>query len=110
MPPEEIVEVVTVANFIMENLPVDFLFIDWKGEKLRYPIKADAEIGTSYKDVVDFEPDLFKQFKSVKGYTKYFKDIATFDDYAASGLITEEQKEEGIALVKSQLETYKNII
>src|SRR5690606_36018527 len=54
MPPEEVLEVTTVSKFIMENLPIDFLFIDWEGQKLRYPIKADAEIGTTYKDVVGF--------------------------------------------------------
>lgn len=109
MPPEEVVEVTTVAKFIMENLPIDFLNIEWKGETIRYPIKADAEIGTSYKDVVEFDAELFKQFNSVQGYTKYFKDLGKFEDYAASKLITQEQMIEGQTIVKNQIETYKDL-
>lgn len=109
MPPEEVLEVTTVSKFIMENLPIDFLFIDWEGQKLRYPIKADAEIGTTYKDVVGFDAELFKQFKSVKGYTQYYKDLSKFEDYEASGLITKEQRDQGIEMVNDQIDYYKNL-
>lgn len=109
MPPEEIVEVVSVSKFIMENLPIDFLEIPWKDSKIRFPVTADAEIGTSYKDLVDFDEELFPQFNSVYGYTKYFKDIGKFDDYSATGLITEAQRDEGIAMVEASIESYKTL-
>lgn len=109
MPHEEIAEVASVAKFIMENLPIDFLMIPWEGKTIRFPVTADAEIGTSYKDVVDFDAELFKQFKSVYGYTKYHKDLGKFDDYEASKLITAEQRDEGQAMIEANLESYKNI-
>lgn len=109
MPPEEIEEVVTVSKYLMENLPIDFLMMEWEGEQVRYPVKADAEIGTTYKDVVEWDAELFKEFNSVKGYTQYFKDLAKFDDYKESSIITPEQKAEGIAVVEAQIDFYKQM-
>lgn len=106
MPHEEVAEVVSVSKFIMENLPIDFLMVPWEGETIRFPVTADAEIGTSYKDVVDFDAELFAQFNSVEGYTTYHKDIGKFKDYEATGLITKEQRDEGIAMVESNLGSY----
>lgn len=107
MHPDEIEEITQITKLIMENLPIDFLNFEWKGQVLRYPITADVEIGSSYKDLVDYDPELFKQFRTAKGYINYLKDKATLQDYFESKKINEEQLEEGIRIIDSQLEAYK---
>jgi len=107
--PDEIEEITEITKLIMENLPVDFLNFEWKGQQIRYPITADVEIGSSYKDLVDYDPELFKQFNSAKGYIKYLKDKSVLEDHFVSGKLTEEQYEEGIRIVDSQLEAYKKL-
>lgn len=108
-PRDEIALMADTCKFIMENLPIPFLTIDWKGEKLRYPIGADVEIGVNYNDMADYDAELFASFATTKGYAKYHKDMGTFSDYEESGLITEEQRDEGVKAVTSALDSYKKI-
>lgn len=108
-PRDEVDEMAKVANFIMENLPIDFLTINWEGKEMRYPIVADVEIGETYNDMVDYDVDTINQFASYKGYVKYIKDQAKFEDYYNNGLITEEQKEKGIKIVQDAIEAYKQL-
>ena len=107
MHPDEIEEITQITKLIMENLPIDFLNFERGGQVIRYPITADVEIGSSYKDLVDYDPELFKQFRTAKGYINYLKDKSTLQDYFASKKINEEQLEEGIRIIDSQLEAYK---
>lgn len=93
----------------MENLPLPYLFIDWNGERIRYPMTSDAEVGTTYKDLAEYDPELWKQFKSVKGYIKYHKDLQAFTDNYESGKITKEQRDQGHQLVESQKDYYKEL-
>lgn len=109
-PREEVDEVAKVACFIMENLPIDFLTINWKGEQMRFPIVADVEIGENYNDMVDYDADEVNKFASYKGYVKYYKDQAKFEDYKNAGMISEEQMEVGINAVKASIEQYKLIV
>lgn len=109
-PREEVDEVAKVACFIMENLPIDFLTINWKGEQMRFPIVADVEIGENYNDMVDYDADEVNKFASYKGYVKYHKDQAKFEDYKNAGMISEEQMEVGINAVKASIEQYKLIV
>lgn len=109
MHPDEIMEITEVTKLIMENLPVDFLNFTWKGQEMRYPITADVEIGSSYKDLVDYDPELFQQFRTAKGYIKYLKDQSVLEDHRESGSITPEQYDEGIEIIESQLEAYKQL-
>ncbi|UVD42993.1 DNA polymerase I [Enterococcus phage TJE1] len=108
-PREEVDEVAKVACFIMENLPIDFLTINWKGEQMRFPIVADVEIGENYNDMVDYDAEEVNKFASYKGYVKYYKDQAKFEDYKNAGMISEEQMEAGINAVKASIEQYKLI-
>lgn len=108
-PREEVDEVAKVACFIMENLPIDFLTINWKGEQMRFPIVADVEIGENYNDMVDYDAEEVNKFASYKGYVKYYKDQAKFEDYKNAGMISEEQMEAGINAVKACIEQYKLI-
>ena len=59
-----------VSKYIMENLPIPFLNVMWEGQPMRYPIEADAEVGLTYKDVVEFDKEELETFNSLKGYCK----------------------------------------
>lgn len=102
-PPEEVHIMAKVARHIMENLPIDWLFIDWKGEKLRYPIAADVEIGVSYNDMVDYDMEELNKFASIKHYCKYKLDLKKLKDFKQSKVIDEEKHE----ALKAQLESQK---
>ena len=106
-PPEEIATVASVVEFIMANLPIPFLQIEWNGKMVQYPIDAETEIGVNYKDAVGFDAEDFKTFKSIKGYADYHKALAKFEDYADSKVITKEQMEEGQAAIRASKEAYQ---
>lgn len=108
-PREEVDDVAKVARFIMENLPIDFLMIEWEGKKMRFPIVADVEIGENYNDMVDYNVDEVNEFASYKGYVKYYKDLAKLEDYYNVGEIEEEQLNDCTELVKLAIEQYKKI-
>ena len=94
----------------MENLPIDFLTIDWKGGKLRYPIEADVEIGVNYNDMTEYAEADFNQFNSVTGYVKYNKDQNKFREYQDNGLISKEDMEKGIAIIENSKSAYQQIV
>lgn len=108
-PPDEVTEMAKVVKFIMENLPIDFLFIKWNGEKIRYPIKSEVEIGVTYNDLVEFDGEEYNNFRSTHGYTKYHLDLERFDDYANNGMITKEQAEQGKQQIEDAKENYEKI-
>lgn len=107
-PPEEIHIMAIAGRYIMENLPIDWLFIDWKGEKIRYPIEADVEIGINYNDMVDYDKDEVLSFNKVENYCKYYLDLKKIKDYKNSGLIDEDKFEELTAAIEDKKEVYQN--
>ena len=109
MHPDEIEEITEITKLIMENLPVDFLNFEWKGQQMRYPITADVEIGSSYKDLVDYDPEEYKNFNSAHGYIRYYKDLATVQDNYESGVLTEEQYKEAVGIIESQENVYQKL-
>ena len=108
-PPEEIHIMAEAAKHIMENLPIDWLFIDWKGEKLRYPIAADVEIGVNYNDMVGYDKEELDSFSSVAGYCKYHLDLKNVKNYKNSKVITEEKFEELTEVIKSKKSAYQSL-
>lgn len=106
-PPEEIITVSKVAKYIMENLPIDWLFIDWKGERMRYPIEADIEVGINYNDMVDFESEDFATFNSVEGYCKYYLDLKKVQDYKDAKFIEEDKAEEMTKAIENKKYIYQ---
>jgi DNA polymerase I-like protein with 3'-5' exonuclease and polymerase domains len=106
-PPEEIHMVAEAARYIMENLPIDWLFIDWKGEKLRYPMAADVEIGITYNDMVDYDKEELDTFSYIKNYCKYHKDLKKIKDYKDSDMIPEEKYEELTTAIEDKKEQYQ---
>lgn len=109
MAPEEIERVSHAVKTIMENLPIDFLYIEWQGETIRFPIKADLEIGVNYNDMVDFDLDELKQFKTVKGYADYHWALKTVKNYKNSGKLDDAQYEACVQDIKNKIDTYKSI-
>lgn len=108
-PPEEVKTMTKVVVGCMENLPFDFLYIDYKGEKIRYPIVADAEIGFNYNDAVEYDEEEIAKFNSYKGYIKYNLALQKISDYMESGKLTDEQYNSAINQVKEQKELYQQM-
>jgi hypothetical protein len=109
-PPEEVHLIAKAARYIMENLPIDWLIIDWKGEKLRYPIKADIEIGVNYNDMVDYDMEEINSFQSIYGYCKYKIDLKNIKNYKESHVITEEKYDELKHVLEGKKEIYQNFL
>lgn len=108
--PSEIHEMAKITKFIMENLPIPFLTMEWKGEPLKYPIVADLEIGENYNDLVDYDYEEMITFKSLKGYVKFHKDQSKLGDYSDNGLAPKEQTEQAIAQVQACKPAYQAIV
>ena len=106
-PAEEVHIMARAAKYVMENLPIDWLFIDWKGEKLRYPIAADVEIGVTYNDMVDYNMEEINSFKTIEHYCKYNLDIKKIKNFKESKVITEDKAETLTAAIKSKKEVYQ---
>lgn len=109
-PPEEVHLMAKVAKYVMENLPIDWLYIDWEGKKLRYPIKADCEIGITYNDMVDYDMDEINTFKTIKNYCKYKLDLKKIKNYKESKVISEEKYEELKRAIESKKEVYQETV
>ena len=90
-PPEEIPEVPNKCLEIMTHLPFKWLFIDYKGKRIRYPIDADMDIGLNYNDMVSFDWDDYKTFKNGDNYIKYNLELGKISDLKECKKITEEQ-------------------
>ena len=108
-PKEEIDNIIKISKYIMENLPFDFLKIQWEGKEVPFPVKADAEVGLTYNDVVEYDSEEFKTFNSVKGYSDYYNALNKIQHTFETGLITEEQRDQIQEKVKSQKEIYQKL-
>lgn len=106
-PPEEVHEVAEVSKYVMENLPIDWLFIQWEGKRTRFPIEIDVEIGVNYNDMVDYNEEELEQFNLIANYCKYYSNLSNVGNYKSSGLITEEKAEELVSLIESRLPDYQ---
>lgn len=106
-PKEEVHTMAKVMKYVMENLPVDWLFIDWKGEKLRYPIVADIEVGVNYNDMVDYDLEEMNSFSSIAGYCKYKLDMKKVKNYRESKVIDEEKEKEMKAAIEASKPSYQ---
>lgn len=109
-PKEEIDQMAKVSKFIMENLPIDFLMIDWKGERVRYPIEADVEIGENYNDMVDYDKEELDKYNSLRGYVRFIKDQAKIEDHKENGMIEKEQAEMAIKQIQSCQQAYMSLV
>lgn len=107
-PREEIHIVARAARYIMENLPIEWLFIDWQGGKIRYPIEADVEIGVNYNDMVDYDKEEIDTFNSVANYCKYHLDLKMVGDYKDADLITEDKYEKLVGAIERNKEAYQS--
>lgn len=108
-PREEIHIMAKAARHIMENLPIDWLFLDWEGERMRFPITADVEIGVNYNDMVDYNPEEIDSFSTVAGYCKYHLDLKKIKNYRESGVIDTDKEEQLKDTIKAQKHVYQSL-
>lgn len=106
--PDEINIVAKAVKYIMENLPIKWLNIEWEGRQMRYPLEADIDIGVTYNDVIAFEEEDFNTFKTVKGYCRFYLDLQKIRDYYDAELIDEEKYEELTNKIESSKYIYQN--
>lgn len=107
--PDDIFIIGKVSKYIMENLPYDFLFTDYKGDKIRYPIEADFEVGLAYNDMVEYNEEEMKTFNKVENYIKYKMALKTIKEYFESGKLTEEQYKQKVELVEQEKYKYQQL-
>lgn len=106
-PPEEIKQMAKIGVHVMENLPIDWLYIDWEGERVRFPVTADAEIGITYNDMVDYDAEDLSTFATVKGYCDYHMKKKHLKNCKNCGKLTEEKYEEFINLMEANKNAYR---
>lgn len=94
--------VYAIAKGVMENLPISWLKTTHKGKPIRFPITAEAEIGVTYNDMVDYDAEEIAKFKTARGFAKYWVAYNSIKDYLESGVITEEQYKEACAITESK--------
>lgn len=104
--PDEIYEVAPKVKYIMENLPIPFLQIEWEGKLVQYPITSDIEIGESYEDVFEYNKEEFSKFKTVHGFTEYKKAEKYIIDSFECNYITEEEKDKKLKELEANVESY----
>lgn len=106
-PPEEIPEVPNKCLEIMTHLPFKWLFIDYKGKRIRYPIDADMDIGLNYNDMVSFDWDDYKTFKNGDNYIKYNLELGKISDLKECKKITEKQADSMIKEMEAKKPEYQ---
>lgn len=109
-PPEEVHIMARAAKYVMENLPIDWLYIEWKGERLRYPIAADIEIGVTYNDMVDYDVEEINSFMSIKNYCKYKLDLKKIKNFKESKVITPDKADELKHAIEDKKEIYQKAV
>lgn len=107
--PEEIAEMTKVVKHIMENLPIDFLELEWEGETIKYPIEVDVEVGSTYGDIFPYDPEEFHSFKTTRGFTEYKKLEAYVEDSFDSKYIDRETYESLLKQVESRKPIYQEM-
>lgn len=108
-PPEEVHIVAKAAKYIMENLPIDWLFIEWEGKRLRYPIKADVEIGLNYNDMVNYDAEDLSTFNSIGGYCRFYNDKKKLKSYYTSKQIDEDKYKQLVETVENKKDAYRAV-
>lgn len=108
-PKEEIHIMAKAAVYIMENLPLDWLFIEWEGKTLRYPIKADCEIGVNYNDMVDYDREEIESFNSIAGYCKYYLDLKKVKNYKEVDLIDDTKYDMLVNNIENRKPEYQSV-
>jgi len=98
-PDNELKLAIKVALGIMTNLNYPWLFTTYEGKRIRYPIEAEAEIGATYNDMVEYDEKLVDQL-GIQGYIDYAMKLERLKDNYESGIITEDQYE----FVKGKIE------
>lgn len=108
-PKEEIDIMAKAVPYIMNNLPIDFLKIDWKGKIVNYPVGTEAEIGENYNDMIEYNEDEFHSFKSVKGYVQYNYALEDVQNHFDNDMITQEQYDQAKSLVESKKADFQSL-
>lgn len=106
-PKEEIKIMAKAIPYIMCNLPIPFLKINWKGKEMNYPMGAEAEIGVNYNDMVGYEEEEFDMFNSVEGYVSYNLVKGDIKNRLNSGIVTQEQYDSAVDLIESNKQVYQ---
>lgn len=107
--PDEIREMAQVVKHIMENLPIDFMEVNWKGDKIKFPIVADVEIGSTYGDIHTYDPEEFHSFKTTKGFSEYKRIESYVEDSHDSKYISDEEYETLIEQVYDKKQHYQEM-
>ena len=106
-PPDEIPAVPEAALYLMTHIPFDWLFIDYKGKHIRYPIDADLEVGDNYNDMVEYNSKDYKSFANAENYITYYRHLNYLSDLKESGKLEENKYNDLVKYVESLKPKYQ---
>jgi hypothetical protein len=102
--------VISATEYIMTHLPLDYLTIpDENGDPLYVAMGVETEVGYTYGDEAEYDPELFASFKTTKGYSEYQKAKKRIYDMLDRKYITQEEKDAKMEELNSHLDEYKSI-
>lgn len=102
--------VISATEYIMTHLPLDYLTIpDENGDPLYVAMGVETEVGYTYGDEAEYDPELFASFATTKGYSAYQKDKKRIVDMHDNKLITDEENDAQLEELDSRLDEYKSI-
>lgn len=102
-PRDEVHEAIKIALDIMQNLPYDWLFTNYKGERIRYPIEAEAGIGHTYNDMVDYDKEQIDRL-GFDTYIEYQEKLKLLSDMNESGQLDKDVYEKVSTQIKALLD------
>lgn len=106
-PPEEVPVVPEACLYIMTHLPFKWLYTTYKGERIRYPVDADMEIGNNYNDMVEFNKEDYLTFNNKDNYIKYYRTLDYISDLKESDKISEVEFDAMTKHIESKKSQYQ---
>lgn len=100
-PDEECPEVPQTVKYIMTHLPFKWLYSDFHGKTIRYPIDAEMDIGNNYNDMVEYNPDEVAAFGTIDNFIKYYQILGQLSDRFESKALTEEEYQAAVKKVEA---------
>lgn len=121
--PDEVMKVVPMVKYIMENLPIKELIENPIGDlnvpdkynlgngNYRFPLKAEANIGLAYSDESEWDIDKIREFKSFNDYIMYNRKISFIEDKYNTllGKLPKDAEEQRNSLIEKRDTEISNI-
>ena len=118
--PDELPAIAVIAQACFAKLPIKRIVDNDIGNlkvpeqyrlpnnKFRYPLHGEVDIGIHYGDDLEYDPEDFKTFKSIKGYCAYHLELKKAHDKEITYLKSNPEKSEEGKQRQDYLKEHKN--